>query len=303
MNKKIGKLWKFIIDPRFRFLLLANRGVYDELPDDVFISKCFRARMGYDLDLNAPKTFNEKLQWLKLNDRKAIYAMMVDKYEAKQYVASLVGEKYIIPSLGVWDNFSDINFDILPNEFVIKCTHDSGGLIVCRGKKDLDLVKAKSKIEKSLEKNYYTHMREWPYKNVKPRIIAEQFIHNGDEENLTVYKVFNFGGIPKVIQVITNDKQSDESIDYFDINWNRLNIRQNFPNSKVLPKKPETLSLMLELSAKCSVGFPFLRTDWYEVNGEVKFSEFTLYSDAGFEPFHPAEWDKKLGDWIKLPIE
>ena len=301
MKTKLSKLSRFLVNPQYRFLVLAERGVYNTLSDEEYIKRCFRARMGYDLDLESPKTFNEKLQWLKLNDRKHHYSLMVDKYEVKKYAADLIGEQYVIPSYGVWNCFDDIDFASLPNEFVLKCTHDSGGLVICRDKSTLDIQKTKYKIEKSLKNNFYLHMREWPYKDVKPRILAEQYICNRDEKNLKVYKVFNFSGVPKLIQVITNDKQPNESIDYFDTEWKRMKLRQNFPNSDELPKKPETLPLILELSAKCSQNFPFLRTDWYEVNGEVKFSEFTFYSDAGFEPFHPNEWDKKMGDWIILP--
>ena len=256
-----------------------------------------------DINLDNPKTYNDKLQWLKLHDRRPEYTTMVDKYVAKDYIASKIGAEYIIPTLGVWDKFDDIDFDLLPDKFVLKCTHDSGGLIICRDKSKFDVKEARNKIQRSLKRNYYWMGREWPYKNVKPRIIAEEFMQDSRSENLPVYKIFCFDGIPYLIQNIQNDKQPSETIDYFDTNWSLLDLRQGFPNSERPLKKPELLGEMLDIAKKLSFGHSFLRVDLYNVNGKIYFSEFTFYSDSGFSKFEPDEWDLKLGEKIKLPIK
>lgn len=274
------------------------------LPDSAYISLKYFYHFKKLPNLRNPKTFNEKLQWLKLHDRKEIYTDMVDKYEAKRYIAKRLGEEYIVPTYGVWDKFDDINFDELPEQFVLKCTHDCGGLVICKDKSKLDLEAARLKINKCLKHNYFWECREWPYKNVKPRIMAEEYIENSDEKykdkSLIVYKVFCFDGVPQIIQVILNDKQSDETIDYFDANWELLKLKQNFPNSEERIEKPDCLNEMLDLSSKLSKNVPFLRVDWYIVAGNLLFSEFTFYSDAGVAKFEPEEWDYKLGTLIDL---
>ena len=277
-------------------------GLLNWMPDRLYLKILFRLRMGYPLDLNNPKTFNQKLQWLKLYDRKPEYTMMVDKYEVKKYVAERIGEQHIIPTLGVWDRFDDIDFDKLPNQFVLKCTHDSGGLVICRDKSTLNFDAAKEKIESSLKSNYFWGGREWPYKNVKPRIIAEQYMQDGVREDLPVYKFFCFDGEPKIIQVIQNDKQSNESIDYFDTQWQMLELKQNFPNSGTPIKKPESLDILLNLVRRlASVKKSFIRVDLYEVNDIIYFSEYTFFSDNGLTKFTPESWDRVLGEWTTLP--
>ena len=293
------KAVKYVRNGHYRFLINAGQGLYDRWDDEKYIKRLYRASTGMTLDLNSPKRFNEKLQWLKLHDRNPLYTKMVDKCEAKRVVERLIGDEYVIPTIGVWESFDMIPFEKLPEQFVLKTTHGCGGMYICRdGNVDRD--KARATLERTLKKNYFYHTREWPYKNVPPRILAEQYMQDGTERNLRVYKVFNFNGTPRLIQTIQNDKTADETIDYFDTEWNRLDMRQNYPNSSVPPQKPKTLELMLQLSTKCSIGIPFLRTDWYEVNGHVYFSEFTFFSDAGLEPFHPDEWDYRLGEWIHL---
>ena len=269
------------------------------LPDKLYIQLRFLLRLKRLPNLKNPKTFNEKLQWLKLHDRKPEYTRMVDKYEAKAYIAEKLGEEYVIPTLGVWDHFDDIDFDSLPDQFVLKCTHDSGGLVICRDKSKLDMNAARKKIEASLKVNYYWQGREWPYKGVKPRIIAEQYMKDAQFQILPVFKIFNFNGEPKIIQVIQNDKTDDETIDYFDTDWNLLKLKQNYPNSKRPLAKPEKLDEMLLLARKLAMDVSaFLRTDFYQINGKVYFSEFTFFSDSGFAKFQPKDWDYTLGSWI-----
>lgn len=273
------------------------------LPDSQYLRLKYFIRTKKFLHLKNPKTFNEKLQWLKLNNRKDIYTTMVDKYGVREYVTQKIGEGYLIPLLGVWDSFDEIDFEKLPNKFVLKCTHDSGGLVFCNDKSNFDIDAARKKIIPTLSKNYFWYSREWPYKNVKPRIIAEEFIEEKfvpESESLVVYKVFCFNGEPKILQVIQNDKKPTEVIDYYDTNWNLLDMRQNYPNSGRKLEKSELFDKMLELSKKLSENIPFVRVDWYIPDGKLLFSEHTFFSDGGFAKFEPEKWDEILGSYIQL---
>ena len=286
----------------YRFKALAQlMGYYKSMPDEEYLRRKFRATIGRELNLDNPDTFNAKLNWLKLYNRRPEYTLMVDKYEAKKYAAEIIGSEYIIQTLGIYESFDEIDFDTLPEKFVLKCTHDCGSVIVVRNKKKFNRDAARKRFTKAMRKNHFWVSREWPYKNVKPRIIAEKFMQDGDNANLPVYKIFNFDGTPKLIQAIQNDKKLNESIDYFDTEWHKLNLRQQFRNSRNTLPKPEYLDKMLELAAKLSSGIPHVRTDLYHINGQIYFSEFTFFSDGAFERFHPYEWDEKLGSWLKLP--
>ncbi len=284
------------------FKFFDNRHWLDRMPDKAYLKLAFRARMGYPLNLEKPETFNEKIQWLKLYDRKDLYTSLVDKYAVRQYIKEKIGEKYLIPLIGgPWYRAEDIDFDSLPEQFVLKCNHNSGGVIICRDKSSFDREGAKARLDKFLSRNYYYRSREWPYKNVRPCIIAEKFMQDEKFDNLSVYKILCFGGEPRIFQTIKNDKTPEESIDYFDINWNRLDLRQNFPNSDEPLEEPSNREEMLELARKLARGFPQIRTDFYSINGRVYFSELTFFSDTGFAAFDPPDWDKILGSWIELP--
>ena len=282
---------------------LASRGLLKWMPDKMYLKLRFKQRMGKELDLKHPKTYNEKLQWLKLYDRKPIYTTMVDKYAVKRYVADRIGEEYIIPTLGVWDSFDDIIFDDLPDQFVLKCTHDSGGLAICRDKKTFNKQSAKAKIERSLKRNYYWSGREWPYKNVKPRIIAEQYMEDTKTEELRDYKFFCFDGVAKALFIATDRQKEGEEVkfDFFDMDFKHLDFKQGHPNAAVSPAKPETFDEMRQLAEKLSKGVPHLRVDFYEVNGKAYFGELTFSHFSGMVPFNPEEWDETFGSWIKLP--
>lgn len=281
----------------------TEQNLLTHLNDKMYLKMIYRIRMGIKLNLKKPITFNEKLQWLKIHDRKSAYTTMVDKYQVKKFISKKIGKEYVIPTLGIWNKFEEIDFSSLPEQFVLKCTH-CGGVYICKDKSSLNINDIKKKINSTLKKNYFWHLREWPYKNVPPKIIAEEYIKNDDAEqidnSLIVYKVFCFDGKPYILQVIQNDKRPNETIDYFDTEWNLLKLKQNFPNSKTHLKKPQKLDEMLNLSHKLSKGIPFLRVDWYISNNELLFSEFTFYSDAGMAEFEPKEWDYKLGEMIKL---
>ncbi len=302
MKRIINIIIRFFTNKAYRIVVFDRLGIYGKITDRKYLEKFYKAKTGKRLNLDNPKTFNEKIQWCKLYDHKTGYNKMVDKCDVKDYVADKIGIEYIIPTIGVWQNFDEIDFSSLPQQFVLKCTHDSGGLIICRDKSKLDLSSAKKRIEISLSHNFYKRGREWVYKDLKPRIIAEEYMQDGETECLPVFKFFCFSSQPKIIQVIQNDKTEKETIDYFDTQWNRLDLRQNFPNSENPLDKPEQLAEMVALAHKLSEDKKgFLRVDFYVVNGKIYFSEYTFYSDDGMAKFHPEEWDSILGDWFELP--
>ena len=271
-------------------------------PDVLFLKLLFHLRMGYKLNLDNPQTFCEKLQWLKLHNRKPEYTQMVDKYDVKQYVADVIGEKYVIPTIGVWDRVEDIDFDKLPNQFVLKCTHDSGGVVICKDKSQLDINAAKKLLHRGLRKNYYWQTREWPYKNVKRRIIAEEFIKEVGRQDLSDYKFFCFNGEPHYCQVI-RDRYTLETIDFYDMEWNHMPfvglnpVAKNGLNPVV---RPQHLTNMIEICRKLATGIPFSRIDLYVVENKEYFGEITFYPASGFGRFTPQEWDCKLGELINL---
>lgn len=270
------------------------------IPDKLYIQLKYFYRFHKFPNLKNPQTYNEKLQWLKLYDRKPIYTTMADKYEAKKYVANIIGEEYIIPTLGVWDRFEDIDFDSLPNQFVLKCTHDSGGLVICKDKSSFDRDKAKRKINNSLNTNYFYHSREWPYKNIKPRVIAEQYIEN-ENGDLPDYKFFSFDGQTKALYVATDRQSKEETkFDFYDEHFNHLDLVNSHPNSNKENKKPKTFDKMIELANILSKGYPHIRVDFYEINGKTYFGELTFYHMSGFQPFIPEKWDYTFGEWLKI---
>lgn len=277
--------------------------LFQWMNDEQCIRFWYQYYLGKKADLKNPKTFNEKLQWLKLNNRRPEYTRMADKYEAKHYVAEKIGEEYIIPTLGVWDHFDEINFDQLPDQFVLKCTHDSGGLVICRDKAKLDLAKAKKRIERCLNRNYYLSWREWPYKDIRPRILAEQYMADttGSDE-LKDYKFFCFDGQVKCFK-IDFDRFVDHHANYYDENGSLLPFGEAAypPKYDVQLDLPKELEKMKKLASELSKGVPFLRVDFYEADGNVYFGEMTFFPASGFGRFEPEEWDYKLGEWIHLP--
>lgn len=283
-------------------IILSNKYFFNFLPDKQYVQLKYKLIMGKKIDLQNPQTFNEKLQWLKLYDRNHQYTQMVDKYEAKKYVASIIGEEYIIPTIGIYNSFDEIDFKKLPNKFVIKCTHDSGGLILCKNKEKLDIAKAKKKIDKCMKNNYYYKHREWPYKNVKPRIIIEKYMCTKKQKELIDYKFFCFNGNPKIILVCSERFSSNNMCEtWFDDKWNFLDIIESSHRVDKTIKKPINFSKMMEFSKKLSKDIPFVRVDFYEINGKMYFGELTFFPASGFEKFEPEEWDYKLGEMLKLP--
>lgn len=270
------------------------------LPDRAYIQLYYVSRFRRFADLKHPKTFNEKLNWLKLHDHNPLYPTLVDKYEVKQYVAEKIGSEYVIPTLGVWEHFDDIDFDSLPDQFVLKCTHDSEGVVIVRDKDKLDKTAAKQKIEAALRVNFYYIGREWPYKSVRPRIIAEPYLEDRTDGELRDYKFFCFGGEPKALFIASDRSKNATKFDYYDLNFRHLELRQHYPNAGDV-RKPVTFDKMIALSRILSEGMPHVRVDFYEVDGRTYFGELTFYHFSGFMPFEPNEWDRTFGDWLVLP--
>ena len=253
------------------------------------------------LHLNPPIRFNEKLQWLKLNVKNPQYASLVDKYEVKNIVGKMIGEEHIIPTYGVWNSFDEIDFSKLPSQFVLKCTHDSGGICICEDKAKFDIKKARKKIEKSLKTRYFYQHREYPYKDVKPRILAEKYMIDESGWQLKDYKIFCFNGHPKFIEV-DYDRYLKHKLNVYDLDWNYVDFymtSHNDPN--VVIPRPKQLKKMLEFAELLSKDDIFVRVDFYSINDDIYFGELTYHPGAGTIDFHPDEYDFKLGEMLKLP--
>ena len=297
------KIFRYITDAGYRFTVNQSRfGIYNDMSDEEYLKRFFKYKMGYELDLEHPQTFNEKIQWLKIYNRNPAYTTMVDKFEAKKYVAGIIGEKYIIPTLGVWNHFDEINFEVLPSRFVLKCTHDYNSVVICRDKEKLDLRQVKQKLTNCLARNFYYYGREWVYKNVKPRIIAEQYMEDDNSNELTDYKFLCFDGHVKCSFVCTERfKRDGLKVTLFDRDWKRLPFELHYPASKKDIPKPVNYDKMIELAETLSKNIPFVRVDFYETNQRVYFGELTFYPFNGMIDFIPFEWDYELGSWINLP--
>ena len=245
--------------------------------------------------------YNEKIQWLKLYDRQPEYTDMSDKYNVRKYVSQTIGEEYLVPCYGVWDRFEDIAFDALPNQFVLKCTHDCGSILICNDKMNFNLKKAEKHFRKRLSRNAFWRSRQWAYKDIKPRIIAEKFLLDESGVELKDYKIFCFGGDPKIIQV-DSDRYTSHKRDFYSVEWKLLPITTGFPSIPGGIEKPSCLELMLELAKKLSAGKIHVRVDLYVINGNIYFGELTFYHGSGFRKFDQPEWDRAFGDWMTLPI-
>lgn len=270
------------------------------MSDKYFIKVFWKQMMGYPLDLKHPKTFNEKLQWMKLYDRNPQYTFLVDKIKVKDWVADKIGPQYVIPTLAVYDRVEDIRLDELPDRFVLKCNHDSGGVIICRDKSTFDLDLARNVLKERLAYNFYWEYREWPYKNVEPKVFAEELLSDGDNNDLPDYKVFTFGGVPKLIQV-DFDRFKEHKRNLYNTSWNFLEAEILYPSQKEhVFEKPEKLDELLTCAAKLGDGFREVRTDFYIVQNQLYFGEMTFFHGAGTESFNPPELGLKMGDWIEL---
>lgn len=294
------KILNAIKHPKVLFTLILNKMKF--LPDKTYLKLRYRIEFGKKLDLKNPKSFNEKLNWLKLYDRKPIYKKMVDKYEVRKYIAEKIGEEYLIPLLGVWNNFDEIDFDALPEQFVLKCTHDSGSVVICKDKSKFDYNAAKAKLERKFNMDLYWWAREWVYKDIKPRIIAEKYMNDGIHDDIMDYKFFCFNGEPKYIYVSENlSDHKKAAISFYDMDFKEAPFRRtDYKNLTYTPDKPLTFDKMAELSKILSKDQYFLRVDFYEISGKIYFGELTFYPAAGYMHIAPDEWDVKLGEMLNI---
>lgn len=269
--------------------------------DFLYLKLLFPLKAGYKLDLNNPKTYNEKLQWLKIYYKKPIMTRMVDKFAAKDFAANIIGNEYIVPSYGVWKKFEEIDFNNLPKQFVLKTTHDQGGVVIVTDKDKFNKKAAEKKLKKHLKFKHFYLTREWPYKDVEPKIMAEALLVNEEFGDLYDYKFYCFQGVPKVMYLVHGRQKDTCYFDFYDMDFNKLDItRPNYPQSNKTFKIPENWELMKDLAKKLSKGFPHLRVDFYNINGEIYLGELTFFQGGGLMPFEPHEWDHKLGSWIDL---
>lgn len=297
------RIKKLLNNPWVIFPSMNEKGWLNWLPDNLVLNILYRGRVGKKLNLKNPQTFNEKLQWLKLFDRNPLYSQLVDKYEARKYIATITGEEYLIPILGIYNSFEEIDFNLLPHQFVLKCTHDSGGIVICTNKDKLDLEAVKNKINRHLQVDFFYHGREWPYKNLKPRIICEKYMVDESGTELKDYKVFCFNGEPKLIEVDYN-RFSEHKRNFYDIEWNYIPVSINYPTDPgIIHKKPEKLKDMLQLAQLLAKDFLHIRIDFYLINDQVYIGELTFFHGSGFGIFEPDSFNWEMGSWIRLPYE
>lgn len=303
--KKLADVsYKTLTDNKYRTKLLANLGFYDRMDDEKYLKKLYMANFGKELDLENPKTFNEKLQWLKLYDRKPEYTMMVDKYKVREYIAEKLGEEYLIPLLGVWDDPEEIDFDKLPDQFVLKCNHNSGlGMCICKDKSKLDIKKVKSELRKGLKQDYYLHGREWPYKDVPRKIICEKYMTDSSKtDDFTDYKFFCFNGKVDSVMLCLERQTGNPKFYFFDKEWKlcRYNkLGKAMPAQFSVPK-PDNVIKMFEIASELSKKLPFVRIDLYNAGGHIYFGEITFFPDSGFDYNLLPETDKYFGSLINL---
>ncbi len=273
------------------------------IPDSIYLKGLYYLKMKRPLDLKNPKGYNEKLQWMKINYHRPDYPSMVDKIEAKKIAAGIIGEEYIIPTLGVWGSFDEIDFSKLPEKFVLKNSNGAGGtgVVICRNKSELDINAARQSIATGFDENIYKTFREWVYKDIPKRILAEELLDTEDGSAPVDYKFYCFDGEPKVMAVASGRFQGKTCFDYYDMNLNHLPFCQGGPNSDRIIEKPRNFDLMVELAKKLSQGHPHVRIDLYDFKGKVYFGEFTFCDSSGFAKFSPEEWNLKFGEWFKLP--
>lgn len=298
---KLNTFLKLLRTPSKMIRPLARNGLLNWMSDETFAKLVFKDAFGYDLNLDNPRSFSEKLQWLKLYNRRPEYTMMVDKYRVREYIRGKIGEDYLVPLLGVWERAEDINIESLPNRFVLKCNHDQGSVVICKDKSNFDFEAAKRKLAYKLKKNHYWPTREWPYKNIKPCIICEKYMEDEGKDSLSDYKVLCFNGEPKLIEVHRERFGEKHTQDFYDSSWNKTDFNQPcMPMSEEVMEKPPFADEMIALSRKLSANMPHIRVDWYYADGHLYFSELTFYDASGFDPFEGNQ-DMEIGRWLELP--
>lgn len=311
LSKVIKSINKLIIDSTFRFNVFSAIGLYDHMPDDRYLKKKYKVYTGRKLDLSDPKSFNEKLQWLKLYNHRSEYTVMVDKLRVRDYIEKTIGAQYLIPLIGVWDNPNEIDFDRLPNQFVLKCNHNSGtGLCVCRDKSKINIDTVINELRKGLAQDYFILNREWPYKDIRRKIICEKYMEDTSSNSSNInglldYKFYCFNGEPRFLYVgyaDIRDGVKHDRMTYLDLDWHKTSFnRPDHDELLFFPEKPSNFDEMIEVAKKLSEGIPFVRIDLYNINNKIYFSEMTFFPGSGFSPFSPEEAETTLGSWIELP--
>ena len=295
------KLHDYLTDKDYRVIFNSHRGFYNKMDDKEYLKLMYRTMMHKELNIENPQTFTEKLQWLKLYNHKPVHTIMADKFHMRDFVKEKIGEGHTVPLLGIYDKWKTIDFTKLPNSFVIKTTHDSGSYVICKDKNKLDKASAKKKINASLRHNYYNYYREWQYKNVKPQIIIEEFLDDG-QSNLTDYKFFCFNGKCVYLYIQQETAKIAQQV-ILDPDFHRMPFTMEDPPTKEIPSRPKNFEQMLEYAEKISKEEPFLRVDMYLVNSKIYVGELTFYHLSGYIPIDPPEWDFKLGQILTLPSQ
>jgi len=299
---KITTAIRLLFKNQHRFLAEIIKSLGFLFSDKLYLKILYRLEMGHTLNLDNPRYYTEKLQWLKLYDRKTAYTQIVDKYEVKRIVQDKIGSEYIIPTIGVWNNYKDITWDNLPDQFVLKTTFGGGsdGVFICKHKDFREIERIKKDISKSMKTNPYRRLREWPYKNVPKRIIAEAFLDD-ESGDLKDYKFYCFNGVPKVLLIASN-RYTSHNFDYFDMDFNRLPITSAMgPNNPSITRMPDSFEKMKSIASQLSANYSHIRIDLYNCNGHIYFGEMTLYDSSGFDNLNSDEWDLRFGNWITLP--
>ena len=305
---RLSRIYKAISNPKDLLLYFIQVShIADGMDDEKFLKLICRLRFGKGFNISEPRIFSEKINWLKLHNRNPKYTEMVDKYTVKKYVSSIIGDQYIIPTLGVWNSFDEIDFAFLPDQFVLKTTHGggSGGVVICKDKTSFDKKAAKKALERSLNSDIYKSSREWPYKNVPKRIIAEKFmasVKTPASEDLPDYKFFCFNGEPKFCQVI-RDRHSKETIDFYDMDWQHqefVGLNPVARNGLNPVARPEHLDGMKDICRKLAKDIPFVRVDLYVIDDKEYFGELTFFPASGLGIFTPIQWNERLGGYIDI---
>lgn len=299
--QRYKKIIKRLFSQKYYLRTMALVKLAPLFSDRKYLELMFPMRVGYKLNLDNPQTYNEKLQWLKLYDRRPEYTQMVDKVEAKKYVANIIGEEHIIPTIAVYDRVEDINFETLPNQFVLKCTHDSGGIVVCKDKSKLNKKAALAKLKRGLSRNYYYQNREWPYKNVKPRIIAEHYMEDSQTKELRDYKFFCFNGKVRCFK-IDFGRFIEHHANYYDrdgclLPWGEIHCP---PKPEAEVQVPDNLKDMIVCAEIISKELPFVRVDLYSLANHIYFGEITFFPASGMGQFTNVKHDYELGSWLQL---
>lgn len=300
----IRKILSAIKNPKLIILYILRFRIFRLIPDPLYIKIKYKLIMNKSLNLDNPKTFNEKIQWLKLYDRNPKYTQLVDKWEVRKYISKKIGKEYLIPVIGVYNSFDEIDFDSLPNQFVLKPNHTSGDVYICKDKSKINFKALKKQVKRWLKKEYYWIHREYPYKTVKPRIICEKYMVDESGVELKDYKFFCFNGKPKCILVgLNRHSPTGLNIDFYDMDWNQMPFERQYPRSGKIIPKPKSFDKMVKFAELLSKDIAFVRVDFYEVAGHPYFGELTFYPASGYGEFNPESYDELLGSWIQLPTQ